>query len=148
MRLVFALCAFVVQGIQKFVSCSLVCNCLHMRAFHGAFIACVAMPLRAGVPLRQCPCCMWLRVHCTLILMRIDILPFSAMRGCNGCLGVFSSTTARKCIGSLRSIWEVTPNGVAPIRGVWKILPCLWHSWDQYLVLCSHSLLPPVCSFV
>ena len=66
---------------------------------------------------------------------RIDVLPFSAMRIFKGRVEVFPSPAARMCNGGLRNIWEATPNGVAPIRGVWEILLHLEPMAIQYIVL-------------
>ena len=80
MKLKIALCAFVVQGLPK-VCVLHSCAKVHMRAFHGACIAYVAMPFVSCMvlPVRRCPWCMWPCAHCIAMFIFVQ-LPFSAMR--------------------------------------------------------------------
>ena len=62
-----ALCAFGVQGIQKFVSCSLVHHLLMYLCIHGACIACAAMLIIVQACLCGNAHVAYGRAHCTHI---------------------------------------------------------------------------------
>ena len=114
-----ALCAFGVQGIQKFVSCSLVHHLLMYLCIHGACIACAAMLI-----IVQARLCGNAHVACGRArnahrFKRIDVLPSPAMWMYARTVEVFPSPSARIGVGGLRSLEMGPPKrGAIPTGGV------------------------------